>query len=358
MENLLELRQNIDAYDDQILNLLNKRLEIVLKVGRAKADKGTQVFDKSRETAIFKRLEAENHGPLKNKMLRKIFAQIIASSSELQRAHRVAYLGPEATFSHLAARRHFGEDISYLPQTSIEDIFTAVEKGACNYGVVPVENSIEGPVNHTLDLFVESKLQICAERYQAISHDLLSKNTDINSIKTVYSHPQAFAQCRKWILKNMPEAVLKECSSTAKAAQLVVQESESAAIAGREAAQLYQLEVVASRIEDLAKNTTRFLIISRQAAEPSNNDKTSLLFVTSHVPGALYRVLQPLAEAGLNMLKLESRPTKHENWSYFFFVDVEGHLKTPLMEEAVEKLKELCLYLKCLGSYPRAQENE
>ncbi len=231
-----------------------------------------------------------------------------------------------------------------------------VEKGTFYYGVVPVENSIEGAVNYTLDLFFESDLKICAEIYYAISHDLLSKTGTLENVKVIYSHPQAFAQCRHWLKKNLPAAALIECSSTAEAARQSSRESGAAAISSREAADSYKLEVLASRIEDVSRNVTRFLVIGRDEVDRTGRDKTSIMFVTAHVPGALYKVLQPIAEANINMVKLESRPTKHENWNYFFFVDLEGHIKDSIVNATVTKMKKLCFYLKLLGSYPRVEE--
>jgi chorismate mutase/prephenate dehydratase len=217
-----------------------------------------------------------------------------------------------------------------------------------------VENTIEGAVTYTLDLFSESNLKICAEIYQTISHDLLSKTGSIEDIRVIYSHPQAFAQCRRWLRQNLPKCVLADCSSTAEAARRASEEAGVAAIASREAAKLYKLEIVSSKIEDMSRNITRFLVIGKNEIRPTGRDKTSLMFVTSHVPGALYRVLQPIAEAGINMVKLESRPSRNENWSYMFFVDLEGHIADAQVKGTVEKMKSLCQFLRWLGSYPRA----
>ncbi len=351
-----KLRKSIDEIDEKVLDLINKRLLLAKDVGKVKDKKGAPVLDSARESTIIQKLLNLNKGPLSKDALHNIFTEIIAASREIQVHHRVTYLGPEATFTHIAAMNHFGHSVSFVPQPTIRDIFSEVEKGACHYGVVPVENSIEGSVNYTLDLLFESDLKICAEVYHAISHDLLSKNGDLDVIRVIYSHPQAFAQCRKWLRKHLPEANLKECSSTAHAARKSSKKPGSAAIASREAAHMYNLQVVASGIEDFSRNITRFLVIGRDETRRTGNDKTSIMFVTAHVPGALYRVLKPIAEAGINMVKLESRPTKYENWSYFFLVDLDGHIEDSKMKEAVEKMKSLCLYLKYLGSYPKAQD--
>ncbi len=350
------LRKSIDDIDDNILDLINRRLLLAKDIGQIKKVKNERILDSARETTIIKRLSSINKGPLINSTLSHIFTEIFASAREIQKPQIVTYLGPEATFTHIAAIKHFGHSVSFVPQPSIRDIFSDVEKGACNYGVTPVENSIEGAVNYTLDLFFESNLKICAELYLNISLDLLSKTGNLDDIKVIYSHPQPIGQCRGWLRKNLPEIAPEECSSTAYAAQKAAENSEAAAIASSEAARLYNLQIVASKIEDFSRNITRFLVIGRDEIHMTGNDKTSIMFATSHVPGALYRVLEPIAKSGINMLKLESRPTKHENWSYFFFVDLEGHIEDPKVQDTVSKMKNLCQYLKLLGSYPKFQD--
>ncbi|QTA87737.1 prephenate dehydratase [Desulfonema magnum] len=350
------LRNTIDEIDEKLVRLINERLEVALEIGRAKAQKGAQVLDSAREYRVLKRVEDLNNGPISKDALHQVFKQIMAASREIQKPHRVAYLGPEATFTHIAAMKHFGRTVSFVSQPSIRDAFNEVEKGSCHYGVVPVENSIEGAINHTLDMFFESELKICAEKYQTISHDLLSKTGTLNDIRKIYSHQQGFAKCRSWLQKYLPEVALEECGSTASALQKTLQTPDAAAIASNEAAHLYDLNVVASRIEDAVRNTTRFLIIGRDDVPRTGRDKTSVMFVTPHVPGALFEVLKPMADYSVNMVKLESRPTKHENWSYFFFVDIEGHIEDSNVKETVEKMREICLYMKFLGSYPRAIE--
>ncbi len=353
--NIDSLRASIDEIDIEILDLINRRLLLAKKIGGIKKQKGEKVLDIARESNIINRLLSLNKGLLNKNALHHIFTEIIGSSREVQKKEIITYLGPEATFTHIAAMNHFGHTVSFVPQASIRDIFSEVEKGVCTYGVVPVENSIEGTVNYTLDLFFESDLKICAEIYHTISHDLLSTTDNLKDITKVYSHPHAFAQCRKWIGEHLPELVLEECSSTARAAQKASENPGSAAIAAREAAQMYGLNVVASRIEDFTRNITRFLVIGHDDMPRTGNDKTSIMFATAHVPGALYKVLGPIAKAGINMVKLESRPTKYENWNYFFFVDIEGHIEDPNVKETVERMKRLCMYIKYLGSYPRAK---
>ncbi|MBW2593026.1 MAG: prephenate dehydratase [Deltaproteobacteria bacterium] len=348
------LRDSIDRIDDRIVQLINQRLDFAVSIGKIKTLGNLPIADPKRESALYSRLKTINEGPLNDTGLHYIFSEIIAAARELQSPRRVCYLGPEATFTHIAALNHFGRTAKLFSQPSIRDVFTQVEKGAFHYGVVPVENSIEGAVNHTLDLFFESDLKICAEVYLSISHDLLTHSDSLEKIEIVYSHPHAFAQCRQWLRKNLPNAALEECRSTANAAQKASHNPNTAAIAGSKAAHLYNLFPIVSGIEDVARNTTRFLIIGRDTPAPTTDDKTSLMFVTAHVPGALNLALAPIAESGINMVKLESRPVKYENWSYFFIVDLEGHKDDPNMQKAVQKMTSRCLYLKWLGSYSRA----
>ncbi|PIE71363.1 MAG: prephenate dehydratase [Deltaproteobacteria bacterium] len=350
------LREGIDEIDGIILSLINNRLKLGKEIGRAKSTLGKQVLDTSRETRVMERLTSLNTGPLADTVVAHIFNVIMAATREIQKPKLIAYLGPEATYSHIAALDYFGHAGSFVPQPSIQDIFTEVEKGTYQYGVVPVENSIEGSVNHTLDLLFETRLSICAEKYMSISHDLVSQVRDLAAIRVVYSHPQALAQCRGWLRANLPHAVLRECSSTAHAARQASVEPVSAAIASSRTCQIYDLQVVASRIEDNARNVTRFLVIGDETAAPTGTDKTSIMFVTSHIPGALFKALEPVASSELNMVKLESRPIKRENWSYFFIMDIEGHIADAPVRAAVNAMKQQCLFLKSLGSYPRGLE--
>ena len=356
-ERLSGMRVEIDEIDARIVELINKRLTITQAVGALKKEFGLPVLDKSRENIILKRISALNQGPAKDTILHYIYSVIMAASRELQRSLSIAYLGPEATYTHIAALNHFRHSGVFIPQKNIRDIFLEVDRGACQYGVVPVENSIEGAVNHTLDLLFETDIKICAEIYQVISHDLLSESGNIEDVRVIYSHPQPFGQCRSWLQKNLPDAKLEECSSTSHAAMLVKGNKHAAAIASSKAAQVYDLKVVESRIEDSSKNQTRFLVIGKNEAAPrTGKDKTSIMFVTSHVPGALFQALQPVAELDVNMVKLESRPTKNENWNYFFIMDLEGHMEDAPIAAIINQMKHRCLFLKCLGSYPRMQE--
>lgn len=351
-ENLRKLRGKIDAIDKNILELLNHRLGVAKEIGACKGRSSGIVMDSARETHVMKRLFSLNKGPMSNEAIQHVFTEIFGSSREAQQPHMVSYLGPEATFTHIAAKAYFGKSSTFIPQPSIRDVFQTVEKGESHYGIVPVENSIEGAVNYTLDLFYESELKICAETYMNISHDLLSIAGSLKDIELVYSHPQALAQCRKWLQKYLPDVSIKEVGSTAEAARMAFSNEYSAAIASSEAAKMYKLNVMASKIEDFSRNTTRFLVIGKKTAKPTGRDKTSIMFVTPHTPGALYKVMTPIAEAGLNMVKLESRPSPQENWSYIFFLDVEGHIDQPEVKKTVEQIRQICLFTKLLGSYP------
>jgi len=352
---ILEQRKAIDGIDAKILALINQRLLHAREIGRVKNEKGGKVLDNRREIEIMDKLISLNNGPARNDTIIQIFRDIISESREIQRPQKVSYLGPEATFTHIAAMNHFGRPPSFLPQTSIRDVFTEVEKGSSAYGVVPAENSIEGAVNHTLDLFFESDLKICAEIYLSISHDLLSSTGDLNKIQKIYSHPQAFGQCRKWLRRYLPDILLEESTSTARAAQKASEEEGTAAIASSAAAQIYKLSVVEPGIQDFAHNVTRFLVIGNDETHRTGKDKTSIMFATAHAPGALHRALEPVAGAGINMVNLESRPTKHENWNYFFFVDIEGHMEDSKVKDTFSRMQKFCQYIKCLGSYPGAR---
>ena len=270
----------------------------------------------------------------------------------------VAFLGPPATFSHMACIQHFGGAVRMLPENTIQDVFEAVESEKADYGVVPVENSTEGPISLTLDSFIPSEARICAEIMTRISHDLLSLSGDAWDMKKIYSHPQALSQCRDWLRTNFPHVPLEEAGSTAKAAQLASENPQAAAIAGSLAASLYGLKTVASQIEDQPNNYTRFLVLGRRGAEITGKDKTSVLFIVSHAPGALFRVLQVFYEKQINLTKIESRPNKEKPWEYIFFIDFEGHATDPHVAQALREVKERVLFVKLLGSYPQGSQEK
>jgi chorismate mutase/prephenate dehydratase len=348
------LRRTIDDIDAQILALINRRLETARIIGQTKKSQERQVVDSKREAAIIRRLVSLNSGPISERDLHHIFTEIITISRDIQQSRRVTYLGPQATFTHLAAMNHFGHFVEYIPQASIRDIFKEVERGLSAYGVVPVESSTEGAVNHTIDQFFKSSLKICAEKYQVVSHDLLSINPHLSEIKTVYSHPQAFVRCRDWLKMHLPKVKLEECSSTGTAAHKAAVSSSCAAIASRESASIYNLNVLATKIEDKAGMKARFLVIGKTDSPPTGNDKTSILFSLINTPGALHRALKPLETARINILRLETRAAGHSGFEDLFLVDLQGHIKDRSLKAAADEMRLLCRYFKLLGSYPHS----
>ena len=354
-KNLNELRRQIDAIDDQILDLLNRRAGVVIEVGRAKAGEQKEFYVPSREQAIYERLTAASAGPFPKEAIRRVFREIISASLSLEQPMKVAFLGPQATFTHVAAMQQFGFSAQLVPQKSIPAVFDEVLRGRAHYGVVPVENSNEGVVSHTLDMFMESDLKINAEILLAISHDLLSRSGRIEDVRKVVSHPQALAQCRKWLEENLPDVPLVDVASTALAAQMAAEDETAAAVASEMAATLYGLQVLKPKIEDNPNNFTRFLVIGTKTPERSGRDKTSVMFSTKDEPGILYRMLEPFSKRGINLSKIESRPMKKKAWEYIFFLDMEGHIAEEGVFAAIEELNGYCQFLKVLGSYPRAR---
>jgi chorismate mutase / prephenate dehydratase len=352
---LKDLRDEIDALDDRIMEFLNRRAALVIEVGRLKSGKKGEFHVPSREREIYDRLTANNRGPFPNEGLRSVFREIISASLALEAPMKVAFFGPKATFTHLAAMQQFGLSAELVPQKSIPAVFEEVGKGRAQYGVVPVENSTEGMVSHTLDMFMESDLKINAEVLLEIHHYLLSRTGRLEDIKKVYSHPQPIAQCRDWLAENLPNIPVVDVASTAVAAQIVSEDYTAAAIASELAASMYDLKIVRERIEDQVNNFTRFLVIGKKLAESSGDDKTSLMFSVKDEVGILYRMLEPFAKRGINLSKIESRPLKKKAWEYIFFLDLMGHIADPVIAEAVQELKHCCQFVKVLGSYPRAK---
>jgi chorismate mutase/prephenate dehydratase len=349
-----ELRTTIDSIDDRIVDLLNERSRVVLEVGRLKSGSNQRFHVPGRERQIFERLLNNNPGPFPNDALRSIYREVISACLALESPMKVAFLGPKATFSHLATMQQFGLSAELVPLKSIPAVFEEVEKGKALYGVVPVENSTEGVISHTLDMFMESSLKITAEILLEVHHDLLSRTGRMEDIKKVYSHPQPLAQCRQWLDENLPGIPVVDVASTAVAAQIVSEDYAAAAIASELAGSLYDLKTVRNRIEDQVNNFTRFLVVARTPTERSGNDKTSVMFSVKDEPGILCRMLEPFARRGINLSKIESRPYKKKAWEYIFFLDLFGHASDPEVAVALEELKECCQFLKVLGSYPRS----
>ncbi|TAN44002.1 MAG: prephenate dehydratase [Nitrospirae bacterium] len=347
-----KLREQIDGIDERILELLNKRANVAIEVAGIKREQNLKFHSPERERAILERITALNKGEFPNDALKVIFREIISASLSLEEPLKVAYFGPEGTFTHLASVRHFGSSASYIPQESIRTVFDAVDSGKADYGLVPIENSTEGAVNYTLDMFADCELKIAAEVMLEISQNLLSKSGDRKRIKKIYSHPQPIAQCREWLERNMPAIPVIESVSTAKAAEIAAKDGASAAIASELAAKLYDLKFIEKHIEDNKYNFTRFLVIAKEYPGRTGNDKTSLMFSLKDKPGALYSALVPFKTAKINLTKIESRPSKRRAWEYIFFVDMLGHIDDKKVKKAVEEVKDSCLYLKHLGSYP------
>jgi len=353
-EKIKPLREKIEAIDRGILRLLNERAKIVQRVGKVKSKNKLDGYDPKREAEIFRYLNATHSGPFPQQAITPVFREIISACRSLEIELTVVYLGPPATHTHLACVERFGSSIRAFPRESIQEVFEAVERGKANYGVAPIENSTEGVVNRTLDMFIDSDLKICGEILVRISHDLLSQSGRPEDILKIYSHPQALGQCRQWLRKNFPQVQLGETVSTAKAAQLAAEDPRAAAIASSLAARVYGLRIMESRIEDYLHNYTRFLVLGRQIGSRTGKDKTSLLFSIPDSPGSLYQVLKSFSEKGINLTKIESRPIKDKPWEYVFFLDFEGHASDPQIHEAMVELKGNVLFLKFLGSYPRS----
>jgi len=341
--------------DREIIRLLNERSQISIRIGEVKGQEGIDVYDPAQEARVYGYLQEINSGPLPVAGIRSIFREIISVSRSLQKPTTVAFLGPEASFSHLAAQQHFGESSQYYSQTSIARVFDEVERGSVDWGVVPVENSLEGSVNITLDRLILTPLKIRAEIYLRISHCLISSANEMKGIKKIYSHPQALAQCRIWLKTNFPNCRLQEKESTAAAAQMVKGKKTEAAIGSTLAATKNGLNILAAGIEDNTSNTTRFLVIGNGESSATGRDKTSLVFATPHSPGSLHQALAPFARRRINLIKIESHPVKERLWEYLFLVDIVGHIGEREVKTCLEELKEKTTFLKMLGSYPRAE---
>ncbi len=349
------LRQQIDAIDDQILDLLNARAKVVIEVGETKAGEKREFYVPSREQAIYQRLCEGNPGPFPSEAIRRVYREIISACLSLEEPMKVAFLGPQATFTHVAAMQQFGLSARLVPLKSISAVFEEVARGRAPYGVVPVENSNEGVVSHTLDMFMESELKVSSEILLEISHDLLSRSGRLEDVRKVISHPQALGQCRKWLEENLPDIPLVDVASTALAAQMAAEDETAAAIASEMAASFYGLKVVKEKIADNPNNFTRFLVIGRNTPECSGRDKTSIMFSVKDEPGILYRMLEPFSKRQINLSKIESRPLKSKAWEYIFFLDLEGHVAETNIRAAIDELRTHCQFLKVLGSYPKAR---
>ena len=348
---LAEHRQAIDKLDAQIVRLLNERTRHVLSIGEIKLAAGEEIYAPHRERAVFERVCGHNSGPITNDQLRAIYREVMSSALALEKTMTIAYFGPEATFTHQAAIQKFGSSLAYSAHKTIADVFTEVSKRGADYGVVPVENSTEGVVTHTLDMFVDSDLKIVSQVLLKIQQCLMS-NSPLTKIKKLYVHPQSLAQCRGWLAKNLPRVEIVEASSNARSAELASKEKFAASLGGALAAEKYGLKIIAQDIQDNSVNVTRFIVLGRTCSPPTGDDRTSLMLSVADKAGALHEAIAAFRKFKINMTKIESRPSKRKAWEYFFFVDCAGHYQDAKVAKAIAQLGKHCNFVKILGSYP------
>jgi chorismate mutase/prephenate dehydratase len=354
---LSDLRTKIDALDEQIIRLLNERADLVHEVGLIKKAEGGAIYAPEREEQVLRGLATKARdlqSRLPEASIRAIYREIMSASFALEKGLVIAYFGPEATNTHQAARGRFGASVEYAAQVTIADVFDAVSRGKADYGVVPIENSTEGAVNHTLDVFMESDLRICAQILMRIENHLaacISKG----EIRRLYSHPQVFGQCRNWLRTNLPDVDLIEVSSTPRAAELAAKEPNAGALVGAMAAEFHGLNILEAGVQDHPNNTTRFLVVGHRTSPRTGDDRTSLMFSLQDKPGALFSAIEPFKRLKINMSKIESRPSKRKAWEYFFFVDIDGHTDDQAVKDAIAELETHCTFVKVLGTYPKSQ---
>jgi chorismate mutase/prephenate dehydratase len=354
-ERLQSLREEIDTLDRQLQTLIAERARCAQQVGAIKRAAGAtgNFYRPEREAQVLRRVIEANHGPLSSEEMARLFREIMSACLALEEPLKIAFLGPEGTFTQAAALKHFGKSIRSIPLRAIDEVFREVEAGSADYGVVPVENSTEGVVNHTLDMFLQSPLRICGEVQLRINHHLITHATELTAIRQIYSHRQSLAQCREWLDANLPRVEQIEVSSNGEAALRVRDEVDAAAIAGQGAADIYQLPTLVRNIEDEPNNTTRFLIIGAQPIAPSGDDKTALLVASLNRPGALFNLLEPLARNNVSMTRIESRPSRRGMWDYVFFIDLDGHIQDAPVAMALTELCKQASLFRVLGSYPK-----
>ena len=352
--NISEHRKVIDRLDAHIVRLLNERTKHVLAIGDMKLKAGEEIYAPHRERAVLQRICQSNKGPVTNEQLCAIYREIMSSALALEKTMSIAYLGPEATFTHQAAIQKFGSSLRYVSQKTIADVFAEVSRNRADYGVVPVENTTEGVVTHTLDMFVDSDLKIVSQIVLPIQY-CLAGNGRLRDIKRLYVHPQALGQCRQWVQEHLPKAEILETSSNARSAELAAKGKVNAAVTGLLAAEKYGLPVLVQDIQDNVANATRFLVLGRQCSPPTGDDRTSLLVSVADKAGALHQAIAAFRRYRINMTKIESRPSKRKAWEYFFFIDCDGHVQDRKVVKAIELLGEHCNFIKVLGSYPNAE---
>ena len=352
---LNRLRDEIDDLDKHIQELINKRARCAQEVAKIKSNSDiASYYRPEREADVLRKVVQRNQGPLSSEEIARLFREIMSACLALESPLKIAFLGPEGTFTQEAALKHFGHSIETVPLGAIDEVFREVESGSTHFGVVPIENSTEGVINHTLDMFMNSSLKICGEVELRVHHHLMSKTKDLASIKKVYTHQQSMAQCREWLDAHMPKVEREIVGSNAEAARIAASKKGAAAIASDSAAQIYELDILAEKIEDKPDNTTRFLVIGTLGALQGENDKTTLLVSSNNKPGALFDLLEPMAKHGINLTRIESRPSRQGLWEYVFFLDVDGHIQHDNVRKAVAELEERTAFVKHLGSYPKA----
>lgn len=354
LNKLLPWRDQIDELDRKILQLLNKRAQAALEIGKIKEgiDEDDSILKPEREAQVIAHLQSINTGPITSDSIAAVWSEVISACRGLERQLRVAFLGPQGSFSEQAALAHFGHFVTAVPCDNFDEIFRLVEVGEADLGMVPVENSTEGAINRTLDLLLNSSVKVLGERSLAIHHNLLAKSTDMSGVQRIMAHPQALAQCQQWLAQHYPNIPLDAASSNAEAARIAADDPTVAAIAGKKAAELWGLEVVHASIQDDPQNRTRFLAIGNLESLPSGNDKTSVILAVPNRAGAVHEMLAPFAQHGVSMTRLESRPARTGQWEYYFYIDLLGHKDDAAVQAAFAQLKEQVAFFKVLGSYP------
>jgi chorismate mutase/prephenate dehydratase len=350
-----ELRKQIDALDQQLVELLNRRAEVVVQIGKLKSADGTPVYAPDREKMVLEKVRGANRGPLPDKTIVAIYRELMSGSFALEKPLRIAYLGPQGSYSHLAALGKFGNSVEYEAVTDIRGVFEEITKAHADFGVVPIENSTGGGIIDTLDALMDTDVKICAEINRAIHHNLLA-NCPLEEIDHIYSKPEVFSQCQRWLSETGMTGNTIAVASTSKAAEMAQNEKVAGAIGSTLAAELYGLKIICENIEDNPNNVTRFLVIGRHVSRPTSEDKTSIMFITADKPGALMDALDAFRKENVNLSFIQSRPSKKRNWEYYFFADAQGHADDPSMQRAIEKASTHCLRLNVLGSYPCSSE--
>jgi chorismate mutase/prephenate dehydratase len=355
-DELIKIRKNIDRVDEQLVRLLNERAKNVLKIKTVKTLGKMHFYAPHREMEVYRRVSRLNQGPFSSNSMEAVFREIMSGSLALESLLKIAYFGQAGSNTHIAALQKFGSSSKYIPGVTLKDVFMEVERERAHYGVVPIENSTEGVIFHTLDIFIESDLRICSEIFMPISNTLMSKSGDISKVRRVYSHPQPLGQCRIWLEANLPGVKVIESPSTSRAAQIAAGDNHAAAIASDLAAKLYHLRPIARRIEDMQDNYTRFLVIGKTNAERTGKDKTSIMVSIKDKVGALYTLLKPFEKHGLNLTSIESRPSRKKAWDYYFFIDFQGHIDDGKTQKVIREIEKASLTVKVLGSYPRCEQ--